>query len=697
MTQGPITITGLDWSPLLPWTVLTVLAGAAAVLLLWGAARRARGLIWRLAALAALLLILANPQMVREARTPLQDVAFVVVDDSASQSLADRPQRTAQAVQTLRARLGAMPGLDVRVVHAGTGGGRDDETRGTRLFSALERAAADVPPDRLAGALLVTDGQVHDLPAAPGQAFAAPVHALITGHRDETDRRLTVDRAPTFGLVGDAVSIRLSATDTALPEGAAIPVEVTLGDQPAQRLEVPNGGTREVPVTIAHGGANVVELVAAPRPDELTERNNRTALTINGVRDRLRVLLISGSPHVGERAWRRLLKSDPNVDLVHFTILRPPTKDDGTPLSELALIAFPIRELFEERLNDFDLIIFDRYSRQGLVPFGFLENIANFVHGGGAVLQAAGPEYAGTFSLFDSPLGDILPAAPTGKVLEEVYRPALSDLGRRHPVTAPLETGRSTPWGPWTRQVETAQRDGQMLMSGVSGQPLLVLGHVGEGRVALLLSDTIWLWARGWQGGGPQPELIRRLAHWLMKEPELEEEALTTRLDGDRLLIERRTLDDLSAAAPLTAQVAAPDGTRQEVTLQADAPGRARASLPASQPGVWRIRQGSLSAVAAVGAGDPLELRDVVATEALLTPIAEATGGAVVWLDDGLPRIERVGSGGLTHGRGWIGLRANQAYAVDGIRQFPLLPPLAALALALGALMLAWWREGRAG
>lgn len=697
MSGETVTVAGLAWAPLLPWPALAALAAVALALVIWGLTRRGRGTAWRALALAAVLLVLANPQVVREARTPLSDVALLVIDDSASQDLGERPGRTAEAAAALRQHLADRPGLEVREVRGGGPGGAE-EAGGTRLFAALERAAADIPADRLAGAILLTDGQVHDAPEAPERAFPAPVHALITGRRDDTDRRVVVDSAPSFGLVGDTVSLSLTATDTAAAEGASIPVTVTVGDAPPQHLTVANGRPREVTATVAHGGANVVEIAAEPRPDELTERNNRTALTINGVRDRLRVLLISGQPHVGERAWRRLLKADPNVDLVHFTILRPPTKDDGTPLSELALIAFPIRELFEERLSEFDLIIFDRYSRQGLVPFGFLENIADFVHNGGALLQAAGPEYAGPYSLFDSPLGDILPAAPTGEVLEEAYRPRLSDLGRRHPVTAALDggtDGAEEAWGPWLRQVQGGQRGGTLLMSGARGEPLMLLDRVGEGRVALLLSDTLWLWARGYRGGGPQQELVRRMAHWLMKEPELEEEALTARVGDGRLEIERRTLDDIRPDAPPVVTVTAPDGTTREVTLTPAAPGRARASLPAEEAGVWRVRQGALSAVAAAGAADPLEMRDVVATDAALRPVAEATGGAVLWLEDGLPRVERVAGDGAAHGAGWIGLRANDAYVVDGVRQAALLPPLAALALALGALMVAWWREGR--
>ena len=132
-------------------------------------------------------------------------------------------------------------------------------------------------------------------------------------------------------------------------------------------------------------------------------------VTIDGVRDKLRVLLVSGEPHAGERTWRNLLKSDANVDLVHFTILRPPEKLDGTPINELSLIAFPVRELFQQRINDFQLIIFDRYARQGIVPPIYLDNIAKYVRNGGAVLVAAGPDYAGPTSIWHTPLDAVLP------------------------------------------------------------------------------------------------------------------------------------------------------------------------------------------------------------------------------------------------------------------------------------------------
>jgi hypothetical protein len=189
---------------------------------------------------------------------------------------------------------------------------------------------------------------------------------------------------------------------------------------------------------------------------------------MQGIRENLRVLLVSGEPHSGERTWRNLLKSDASVDLVHFTILRPPEKQDGTPINELSLIAFPTRELFVEKIDDFDLIIFDRYQYRNVLPSLYYDYIAEYVRGGGALLVAAGPEYAGENSIANTPLVTALPAKPTGVVTAEGYFPRISDLGRRHPVTRDLEGGQAEPpaWGRWFRSVNVTQPDGVVAMQG---------------------------------------------------------------------------------------------------------------------------------------------------------------------------------------------------------------------------------------
>lgn len=691
-------VAGLTWVPLVPWPLLIALGAVALLLVLFGLVRRARGALIRALPLAALLLILAGPEVVREARTPLADVAVVVVDDSPSQDLGDRRALTDAAAEDVRRRLEEDPSVEVRMVRAGTAQGRD----GSHLVSALNDAVADVPRQRLAGAVMITDGQVHDVPEdASAETFPAPLHVLLTGQKGEADRRVVVEAAPSFGLVGRSATLRVTVDDPAAQDGERVPLRVTVGDGTPMELPAAVGQPVDIPVPVHNAGANVVEVAAAPRDDELTTLNNRVALSINGVRDRLRVLLISGEPHVGERAWRNLLKADPNVDLVHFTILRPPTKDDGTPLNELALIAFPIRELFEDRLSEFDLIVFDRYSRRGLVPFGFLRNIADYVRGGGAVLQAVGPEYAGAFSLYDSPLAEVLPAAPMGEVSSTRFTPGLSPKGLSHPVTADLDGGGNAEepptWGDWMRLIPTSVERGDILMTGEGNQPLLVLDRVEEGRVALLLSDTLWLWQRGWDGGGPQTELIRRMAHWLMKEPELEEEALRASVVDGTLEVERRTLDVEGSAGPPTVTITPPEGDEQTVDLTTTAPGRQTAATAAPVPGLYRVSDGERVAVAAAGTANPLEMGEVVTTAERLAPLVDATGGRTFWLAESgaVPEIRRTDPAALHAGADWMGLRANEDYVVNGVRQAALLPPALALPLVLAGLMLAWWREGK--
>ena len=678
-------------APLLSWSVLAPLLGLAVAFLILAVWRRARGIVWRTSAIAVLAVALVNPSIVREERQPIDDVAVIVVDDSPSQAAPDRREQTEAALTALRATLDAEPGLDIRIVRADRDrSGTIDETR---LFGPLADAIADVPRRRMAGVITITDGQVHDIASADVLGDIGPVHALLTGTPNELDRRITVVRAPSFGVVGEEITLSLRVDDLPRPAGGRL-VDLSLrwdDGSPVQR-RVPIGVETEISIPIDHGGSTVIEAEVPALEGELSLTNNRAVVVVNGIRDRLRVLLVSGEPHQGERTWRNILKSDPGVDLIHFTILRPPEKQDGTPINELSLISFPIRELFELTLNEFDLIIFDRYRRRGVLPLQYLTNIANYVAGGGALLEASGPQFASTFSLYRTPLGQVLPGEPTGDVLESGFRPAVTELGHRHPVTADL-AGRADSWGRWFRQVEVAATDGATVMTGLGGSPLLVLDRVGEGRVAQLTSDQIWLWARGFEGGGPQAELLRRLAHWLMQEPELEEEGLTAQVDGTTVDIEARRLGEL----PESVTVTSPSGTETEVPLRETAPGRATGTLSVEEPGIIRVNDGERVALAVVGTPNPPELADMRASDALLSPLVAASGGGLFWLDDfdALPEIRQVAPDRPAEGRGWLGLRRNGDYVVVGIDEVPLLPAAAVAILALATLLAAWRLEGR--
>lgn len=687
------------FEPLFPLALILALALAAAGLLAYSAFRRARGTPWRVAAATVLTLMLLNPTIRNEEREIVPDIAAIVVDRSQSQEIGSRPDETSAALERINERLAREDGIEVRVITAHNN--PQDET-GTALFGALEEAFADVPRERVAGAIFITDGQVHDVPRNAGElGFEAPVHALIVGRKDEKDRRLRIIEAPRFGIVDEPVELTFRVDETSTgdtPTGERARVTVSVDGEKVAETDAPVGEDAKLTLSLQHGGANVIEVDVEEGPDELTMLNNRAVLVANGVRDRLRVLLVSGEPHPGERTWRNLLKSDPSVDLVHFTILRPPEKQDGTPIDELSLIAFPTRELFDEKLDQFDLIIFDRYRRRGVLPLAYFLNIVDYVEGGGAFLAATGPAFASPFSIYRTPLAAILPARPTGSISEGGYKPGVTPTGERHPVTADLPGSGGlddTPhWGRWFRSIDAVADKGEVVMETPDGKPLMILGRAGEGRVAQIMSDHIWLWSRGFEGGGPQAEVLRRLAHWLMKEPDLEEENLATSVQGGLLTIRRRTMEDTTPPAIATL----PSGEEQEIVLEETAPGRFEGNMEAAELGLYRIRQGELSAVAASGPLNPREFADVRATESVLQPLIRETGGGVWWVGEDAaetPSIRSVRAGQDAAGQTWMGLRRNEQYLVHAVHQVPLITGPLALILVLGSFMLAWWREGR--
>ncbi|RWC06647.1 hypothetical protein [Mesorhizobium sp.] len=691
----------LAFEPLISWPLLGLVLAPLLLLALVGLWFRQRGAVFRFAALLALTAALLNPVLLDEEREALKSVVAVVVDRSQSQDIGERTRQTDEALAGLQQRLGRFKQFDVRVVEAGKSEAAEERTE-TRLFGALESAFRDVPPSRIGGAIMITDGEVHDAPGGTPD-FNAPLHALITGNDQEKDRRIRFENAPRFGLVGKPLEMtyRVIGTNN---EAGSVDVRVSVNGEQVSVERATIGQAMPLQVTIPGAGRNIVELAIDPEPDELTDTNNRAIALIDGIRENLRVLLVSGEPHAGERTWRNLLKSDASVDLVHFTILRPPEKQDGTPINELSLIAFPTRELFVEKIKDFDLIIFDRYQHRDVLPVLYYDYIAEYVEKGGALLIAAGPEYAGESSIARTPLMSALPAMPTGEVVEKAFYPRLTELGQRHPVTRGLDGSATEPphWSRWFRTIGVENPGGEAVMKGADDRPLLLLDRKGEGRVGMFLSDQGWLWARGFEGGGPHVQLYRRIAHWLMKEPELEEERLTADGRGMMLEIRRQTMSD----DPGPAQIITPSGKAMTVKLERAEPGVFLGSIETSEIGLYQVGNGDLKALAHVGPVNAPEFTDVVSTENRLRAPAEATGGSVRRLAQSstlgnlaggvtLPSVVPVRSTGAAAGNDWIGLRTTDDSVLKAVSRVPLFGGFLGLGLLLLALGSMWYREGR--
>jgi hypothetical protein len=702
-------------NPALYWAAVIVAAVLVAALLM----RRQRGGPLRAAALGTLLLALANPTLREETRDSLANIAVVLLDESTSQTLAERPAQMATIKTQLEARFREIPNLEVRFVNASRPTGEPGS--GTNLFSELNRALANTPVDRLAGVIMVTDGQIHDVPkSAAALGFDAPIHAILTGRPDEFDRRIDILKAPKFGIVGQSRDVEVKVVETGRSPSTTsnrVTVRIRRDGQPDEIRRAVVGQTLTLSMAFPHAGQNIIELDLEPIEGELTTANNRVVVSAEGVRENLRVLLVSGEPHAGERTWRNLLKSDAAVDLVHFTILRPPSKvrEGGHNSNELSLIQFPVRELFSEKIKDFDLIIFDRYqNRDNILHFFYYENIARYVEGGGALLAAVGDDYAGQYSIARTLLASVLPATPSGTVIERGFKAKLAPDGIKHPVTRtlpgldPTDPTKEPSWGRWFRQVDVNVVRGRTVMNGANDRPLLTLDRKGKGRVALLTSDHVWLWARGYEGGGPHTDMLRRLAHWLMKEPDLEEERLMASARGLKLTIERRTMED--RVNEVTVQ--APGGGTRTVTLAPSGAGTFSTTIDVPTPGLYKMStvtpSGPLTTVAHAGAEDAREMSEVTATPEKIKPIADQTGGGVFWGQGGggllsaatgsidVPRISLLSaSTRVLAGSGWLGLKDREAFVTKGVKVTPMFTGLLALAALLALISLAWWREGR--
>ena len=704
----------LAFEPLVSWPLSLTLIGIALVFVIAALVSRKRGAVLRACALAVMAIALINPVMVEEQREPLKSTVGIVIDESQSQNFGSRSKDTEEALKMLREELANHPEFEPRLIEAKAISDNNNGSE-TRLFTPLNEAISDVAPARYAGTILITDGEVHDIEAANANTSGEkPVNALITGEPDEYDRQVKFVDPPRFGITNKPFKIRFEIQDKGKVPASARDAMVELkinGNVVFHQSEATNKEI-ETEITLPHAGKNIIEVTTSPLSGELTDVNNTAVTVVDGVRENLRVLLVSGEPHNGERTWRDLLKSDPSIDLVHFTILRPPEKADNTPLSQLSLIVFPTTELFVDKINDFDLVIFDRYQHYNVLPLIYYDYVAQYVKNGGALLMATGPEFAGDNSLARTPLLSVLPALPSGEIIEKPFTPSLTQAGLRHPVTRGLsgevvknnpdkaDTSKAQNWGRWLRQIAVQDSSkSTVLMNGADNRPLMLLSHIGKGRVGMLLSDEGWLWARGFEGGGPYAALYRRMAHWLMKEPELEEEALSASGNGNRLTIRRQTMAD----KPDIATVHFPSGKTKNVTLEKQQEGVFEATLDTDEIGLFKVTNGDKEALTHIGAVNSPEYSELISTEEKLLPVAGTSGGAVTRLHQKagdkvtLPAIDVVKGKSLAPAQrqNRILLNAASETRLVSTSAFSLFNGVLALVASLLLLASLWYREGR--
>ena len=673
----------LNFYPLININFLIALMVLSLIVIFIGFKLKAPGNIFRAMLLCLIILSISNPTIISENRENIPDTVAVVLDLSPSQDINNRKDIAQKTYNNIKNELEKINNLDVRLKTI-------NGERGSKIFEPLNSMIGDVPAERLAGAIIITDGQISDSPTLLDNFnFKSPINVLLTGNKEEKDRRLIIESSPRFGIVGEEINIDIKVEDISASSPNAL-VSINMNDEIEQSRSIPIGEIVTITMPLERAGITSLNIEVEAGKEELTLQNNKAVVEINAIRERLKVMLVSGEPNMGLRSWRNLLNSDPSVDLIHFTILRPPNKQDLTPVGELSLIPFPSRELFQANLNDFDLIIFDQYHLRGILPQFYLKNVVEYVVNGGALLDASGPSYAGPYSLSLSPLQNILPTEPTGDVVLQEFIPIMTNYGERHPVTANLKDNISNNWGPWYRMVEGITIAGDVLLEGPESRPLLVLNRVGQGRVAQILSDQSWVWTKPGSNKGPQADLLRRLVHWLMKEPELEENELSARIDNNTILITKNslTLDN----KPIIS--ISPDNTKKEIILEDIGKGKQIGKILSPQEGTWKFSSGNSKITLIVGNSNASEYLDVRTTDNIVEPIVEFTSGSINWVNnENLPKIRHLPKSKLVENNDHIKLVKNEKYFVKSLQQSTLTPWYLILVLSLFLLFLAWYRE----
>ena len=673
--------------PYISYNLLYFLSFLSIIMIFIGFKFKASGNILRTILICIILICISNPIIVSENRENIPDTVAIILDLSPSQNIKNRKETAQKTYNLLKEKLKKIDNLDLRFK---TINGKN----GTNIFEPLSEIVADIPSDRLAGAIVITDGQIQDSPKnIENYNFKAPINFLLSGEKNERDRRLIIESAPRFGIVGEEIEVKIMIEDISSKVPTAL-VSININNNIKKSKAITIGETVVLTLPLDRAGITSLNIEVEPGTEELTLQNNKSVIEINAIRERLKVMLVSGEPNMGLRSWRNLLNSDPSVDLVHFTILRPPNKQDLTPIGELSLIPFPTRELFQLNLKDFDLIIFDQYHLRGILPQYYLKNIVEYVVNGGALLDTAGPAYAGPYSLSQSPLQNILPTEPTGEVISEKFIPGITNEGLRHPVTANLkDNNNQNDWGPWYRMVEGLTISGDVLLEGPENRPLLILNRIGQGRVAQILSDQSWVWSRSENNKGPQADLLRRLVHWLMKEPELEENELSAKVEKDTILITRNSLALNSKPVSLIS----PSNNKMEIYLDELGNGKQIGKVLSPEQGIWKISSGKSSISIIVGNSNSSEYLDVRTTDLIIKPVVDKNMGSITWLNsqNNFPNINHIPRSQMKTESKNIQLIKNKKYFIKNLKQTSITPWYILLILSIVLIFLSWYRESR--
>ena len=578
----------LYFEPYFPIFFVVLISICFFILILSSIINKSSGIFLRLSLFILLIFLILKPGYRIEKMKNENDIVTFVIDKTKSQKISKRIEEIDIVFQKMLSELTKYKDLDIleiiidnnkvtkrygslqEIINNSV---REEVinkmTNSTEIINNLENNINEYPSQRVSSVFILTDGQIHDLKSNVAfEKFDVPIYFLLIGEQKVDDRKVSIISHPEFGYLDENINIQVIANDFKSDEKATLELSIHNGIKLEKKIIVKNNEVNNIKLKLKRHGPNFIKVSTPKRDGELSELNNSQLINISGVRKKLRVLLISGAPYMGTRVWRNFLKSDTSVELIHMTVLRPPEKNDNTPLDELSLIPFPIKELFEEKLDNFQLIIFDNFEGKKVLTPLYFQNLIRFVDEGGAILEITGPAYNSKSSLFRTEIGRILPGIPSGKVIRKEFKPRLTNLGKKHPITDSLFKNNFE-YGSWfeMNDILEVDSDSQVLLSGLNNKPLLAVKKVNNGRVAQIYSHNIWLWSKTESNkGGPYNQLIKNLAHWLMKEPTLEENKLKLKVLNDSILIEKSFLID-PKSEKLNLTIIDPDGKKYKRNL----------------------------------------------------------------------------------------------------------------------------------
>jgi hypothetical protein len=651
----------------------------------------------------------------QQTKKPINDEVAIILDNSASQQYSGKLKRSEDVLESLRERIAEIPSLTARVYSLSEFQNSDDELSGdqsTRLLPALRKILSNLDEDRLSGVIFLSDGQVSDSEETTGSELAQninkhinkPFSVALSGNDSDLDAWITLNNYSKYGKVGSNAQITFTPhySDN---NGAGINnisgVVDVLDDagNVVESRQVSYGKQVQITLPITKPRLNRYLLALRPVSGELSRINNMLPIELNGIRERMKVLLVTGKIYQGQRLWRNFLKSDPSIDLVHFNILRDVSDNPSAPEYELSLIPFPIFELFGEGIHKFDLIILDQYQGNFQIPEIYLNQVASYVTQGGSLLYVAGDSPDATMAIENSEFQSVLPIVPRGESILRSFKVKPSGLGISHPVTGNFapNLGSSASWQR-AEKVGSIKKNAQILLEDETANPILAMAEFGKGRSATLLSDQLWIWSVNHQGGGPFQQLARNIIHWLLREPDLEPGQIQASITNNQLTVSKDNpyhLDDeiLNITPLFKTQNNEQSKALQLVKSEGDKPSKLAAKITIEPDNAYIISSGEISKLVIPDIAGEQEVQNLLDDENSLEHLTEKTGGIIRQFSAG--DNNNIAYGKNMYSANKIPLLKNNAEALINSRESSVFGGLPLFMAGIILLCLSWLFESR--